>query len=375
MNTIKLSIADLRKEKGITQTELADYLGVSFQSVSKWENGITMPDISLLPTLAEYFRVSVDQLLGLKPLNNREYISRRTESKKHWDNRLDYLKHSRPFFWNNDYLEFLVEKVWKITRPINIIDLGCGYGHLGLLLLPILSKGSTYTGVDVSDKLIAEAKTLFKDSDYKTEFIQSDLNLYSAKRKYDIAICQCRLRHLPNPKNILKKMIDTVSVGGMVVCIEVNREFENAGLYIEGLDYGSFDNKTSALKKLWKTELISEGRDYSIGMKVPFYMQELGLHNIDVRINDRVNFINPYGDKNHYKEQISSLLKSNSWDKVLSNDEKEKIITFFMNRGSTRAQAELYVKTETEISDYFIENNNNVNVLKTQCLLISYGTK
>lgn len=55
MNTVKLTIAELRKDKGITQSELADFLGVSFQSVSKWENGITMPDISLLPMVSECF--------------------------------------------------------------------------------------------------------------------------------------------------------------------------------------------------------------------------------------------------------------------------------------------------------------------------------
>ena len=68
MTTVKLKIAELRKNKGIGQQELADVLNVSFQSVSKWETGATMPDITLLPSIAEYFNVSVDELLGLKPL-------------------------------------------------------------------------------------------------------------------------------------------------------------------------------------------------------------------------------------------------------------------------------------------------------------------
>jgi transcriptional regulator with XRE-family HTH domain len=46
MATVKLKIAELRKEKGIGQQDLADVLGVSFQSVSKWETGVTMPDIT-----------------------------------------------------------------------------------------------------------------------------------------------------------------------------------------------------------------------------------------------------------------------------------------------------------------------------------------
>jgi len=57
-------ILSLRKEKGLTQEALAGQLGVSFQAVSKWENGQSCPDIALLPLLAEVFEVSVDSLFG-----------------------------------------------------------------------------------------------------------------------------------------------------------------------------------------------------------------------------------------------------------------------------------------------------------------------
>lgn len=57
-------IAFLRRQKGVSQEELAQALGVTNQSVSKWETGRCCPDIELLPTLAEYFRVSVDELLN-----------------------------------------------------------------------------------------------------------------------------------------------------------------------------------------------------------------------------------------------------------------------------------------------------------------------
>ena len=56
-------IAALRKEKGLTQEELADHMGVSPQAVSKWENDQTCPDISALPKLARLLGVSVDELL------------------------------------------------------------------------------------------------------------------------------------------------------------------------------------------------------------------------------------------------------------------------------------------------------------------------
>ena len=56
------NIARLRKEKGWTQAELGEKLGVSNQAVSKWESGMTMPDVMLLPDIAKMFNVSIDDL-------------------------------------------------------------------------------------------------------------------------------------------------------------------------------------------------------------------------------------------------------------------------------------------------------------------------
>ena len=61
--TIGKRIAHLRKEKGLTQEELAQHMGISPQAVSKWENDQTCPDISALPKLARLFEVTVDELL------------------------------------------------------------------------------------------------------------------------------------------------------------------------------------------------------------------------------------------------------------------------------------------------------------------------
>lgn len=63
MDTLGKRIAALRKEKGMTQEELAEKLGVSPQAVSKWENGQSCPDISLLPRLSAIFGVTTDLLL------------------------------------------------------------------------------------------------------------------------------------------------------------------------------------------------------------------------------------------------------------------------------------------------------------------------
>ena len=55
-------IKTLRKQKNISQEVLAQYLGVTFQAVSKWENGTTMPDVATIPAIASFFGVSTDEL-------------------------------------------------------------------------------------------------------------------------------------------------------------------------------------------------------------------------------------------------------------------------------------------------------------------------
>lgn len=78
MNALRISenIMHLRKQKGITQDEVAAFLGVTKASVSKWENGQSMPDIMLLPEIATYFGVTVDELLGYEPQLSKEQIQK-----------------------------------------------------------------------------------------------------------------------------------------------------------------------------------------------------------------------------------------------------------------------------------------------------------
>ncbi|MBR5558619.1 MAG: helix-turn-helix transcriptional regulator [Oscillospiraceae bacterium] len=61
--TIGSKIAALRKEKNLTQAQLAEMIGVTDKAVSKWERNLSCPDIELLPRLSEIFGVTVDELL------------------------------------------------------------------------------------------------------------------------------------------------------------------------------------------------------------------------------------------------------------------------------------------------------------------------
>lgn len=67
-------IRELRKVKNISQEVLAQYLGVSFQAVSKWENDMAMPDVALIPAIAYFFGVSTDELFDYNRLEAEQNI-------------------------------------------------------------------------------------------------------------------------------------------------------------------------------------------------------------------------------------------------------------------------------------------------------------
>ncbi len=244
---------------------------------------------------------------------------------------------SRKQFWNDDYFEFLVKCVWKLDQPINIIDFGCGYGYLGMKLLPLLAEGSTYTGIDLGEKLLKSAEKLFENSPFETKFIKADLVDYIPAKKYDLAICQAVLRHIPRYRFVLKNMIDSTVDNGKVICIEVNRRMENAGLYIEGFDI-SVNERDAFIKNKWMEEMQNNGRDYLTGIKVPILMEELGLRNVSVRVNDFVEFVSPKHDGDGYSEHINAFMAEHGFKEC----EKDSI---------------------------------NISALNARTLLISFGTK
>lgn len=79
----------LRHNKRVSQAQLAEALSVSAQSVSKWENALSAPDISLLPMLARYFGITMDELFGYPLSSRRRHSSRCSvrQALRHWNRR------------------------------------------------------------------------------------------------------------------------------------------------------------------------------------------------------------------------------------------------------------------------------------------------
>lgn len=68
------NLKKFRLQRELTQEQLADILGVSAQAVSRWENGTTYPDITLLPVIASYFEITLDELMGMDSLKSEEHL-------------------------------------------------------------------------------------------------------------------------------------------------------------------------------------------------------------------------------------------------------------------------------------------------------------
>lgn len=371
MNSVSLRIADLRKKANVTQQELAESIGVSFQTVSKWETGVNMPDITILPLLAEYFKVSTDQLLGLKPLDDEIYIPEKTATKEFWNQKLEYLLRTRKSYWNDDYAHFLISQVWKINKPISVLDCGCGYGFLGLLLLPYLPEGSTYTGIDFAEDLIRKGKALFESQELEAEFRCENVFQYAAENRYDFVVCQAVLRHLDNPSAFIQKMIQFAKPGGYVVCIDANREFECCGLYIDGMDYQELC-RHEGLEKKWRTELAMQGRDYAVAIRTAHIMQKLGLVDVAVRMNDKVDFVTTQSA--YYEEAKSDFIAYNDWTSGIRDEDKEKLVLYLLSHGLSRKEAEEYCNRNIAIADFFADNPT-AGYTFVKGKMISYGKK
>ncbi|MGE7884742.1 methyltransferase domain-containing protein [Bacillus sp. NPDC094077] len=259
-----------------------------------------------------------------------------------WNSKLTYLKNTRELYYNDDYLRFLVNSVWKISEPVHIVDYGCGYGYLGLVLLPLLPGGSKYTGIDSGETLIAEARELFRSLPYESEFIEGDAVEIELKNKYDIAICHAFLLHMSTPKTMLQKMIHSIKDGGKIICFEPHW-ISNMSSYVLDGENQSEIIQLGALQKLFERDTQRNGKDGNIGMKIPMYLSELGVKNIECRVSDKVNFL----DSNMHHSDKNDLYHSLKEEGIADNPgDKQQFIERLIARGLTYDDALVQFEAE-----------------------------
>ena len=122
--TFGKTIKSLRREANMTQENLAELLSISPQAVSRWETDVAMPDISLLPPLANLFHVTTDHLLGMetyqKDLRKAEFDEAFHEYWKHDDKEKNYqiaVRAAAEYPGNMEYVEWLASAEYYIAIP------------------------------------------------------------------------------------------------------------------------------------------------------------------------------------------------------------------------------------------------------------------
>lgn len=150
MNQEKIGkfIAELRKEKSMTQEQLAEKLGVTDKSISRWENGKTMPDISLFKTLCDELDISINELLSGQKLNKEEY------NEKFEENIVNTI----------DYTTKEINKKDKIVAEI-LLFFGISLTFIAFTIFPSESSwGSIYSIIGLIISLIGFSKLNKKKS-------------------------------------------------------------------------------------------------------------------------------------------------------------------------------------------------------------------
>ncbi len=114
-------IAELRKEKGLTQASFAEILGVNSKTVSKWECGRGMPDIATIPELCKELGITINELLTAERLSVESY------SKKSEENMIALMKESDVFNKGNVFSRIVIPII-AIVVAVIIIVIVCGGG-------------------------------------------------------------------------------------------------------------------------------------------------------------------------------------------------------------------------------------------------------
>ncbi|MFD1174966.1 methyltransferase domain-containing protein [Paenibacillus puldeungensis] len=166
------NISRYRKEKGLTQDELAQILGVSFQAVSKWENAVTMPDISLLPQLSSILGISVDKMLGYVPRSEQVTI-------------YEEQYQGSDYYWGVEPNSSCYQVLQCIppTRPLKLLDIGCGEGKDAVFFA---RNGYDVTAFDITDAGLDKTKRLADRAKVHVRVFKADIMDFRLDTSFDI---------------------------------------------------------------------------------------------------------------------------------------------------------------------------------------------
>lgn len=181
MEDLASNIARFRKRRGLTQRELADRLNVSFQAVSKWENGLTSPDVATLGDLAAALDADPNRLLGYPCTGVGGY----EETYK-----------AEGLYWGAEPSAYCFEamRLAPARAGCSVLDVGCGEGKDAVFFA---RNGYAVDAFDIAPAGIEKARRLAASCGAKINAFVADVLDYRLQRTYDIVFCSGVLHYVP----------------------------------------------------------------------------------------------------------------------------------------------------------------------------------
>ena len=193
----------MRKKQGLTQEELARLVNVSFQAVSKWENGNSLPDISVLPLLANALHCNIDSLLGYA-----------AEQQKITDYEERYKMDG--YYWGiqPSNMCYEVMKLCPPVKPLRLLDVACGEGKNAVFFA---RNGYNVTAFDAANSGLEKARQLAEQMQVEVNFFQANMLDFRLEGTFDIIFCSGAFHYIPPNlrKEILENYQDHTSDGGL----------------------------------------------------------------------------------------------------------------------------------------------------------------
>ena len=289
-----------------------------------------------------------------------------------WGEKLERLDLTRRHYHNDDFLGFLVDSVWKLKVPSRLVDVGCGYGYLGLKLLPLLPLGSTYTGIDSSPRLLDRARSIFADAPWETDFVKADMyDVPFPDRAFDVALSHSSLMHLARPAEGVAEMVRLTRRGGLVITCEPNWNGFNAMNYVDELDELAVKD-LGFLQRLFARERRITGKDGNVGVKMPALLHKAGLIDVGARVTDAVRCSLPPLDTKEQSERYEAL-RADGLAGTVSDEEAGHMWERFVAQGFSEAEAEAEIRRAQHQAARFAASGRDFHIVSPLMMMFSFG--
>ena len=304
------------------------------------------------------------------PISQAEFQPRYPDG--YWDDTDEYLRQCFILQHNEDYLEFLVRGVWRLDRTCRLAEFGCGSGKMGLHLLPLLTPGSTYTGIDASSELISAARKNWAGTQWQAEFYEG--SIYETPfpdNAFDVTLTHTVLMHVPYPEKVLQEMIRVTRPDGLVIACEANRNAHTAILHIEEAEHqdrvplGLFQTINREIRK-------RTGVDHNIGARLPVLMHRAGLEHIQIRVSDAARFLFPPLDSNDKDRLFKAICDEGYGQEQPTDEQRARWKANLVGFGISEEEAEAEINRELEID--FLHKGYQYHTVYTSLLTWCFGT-